>query len=132
MTYARKVFAKGGCVIYLAADIKCLDYHTPCMLVLKTGDSEYILSRGDVLLFRNTLKPYIQDEESTLQGRTLIFSSDDCKTYIYRSDACICMQIVAGDNSDVLCTVSFCKSELKAMYKAIDLRWYNRTIPVYR
>ena len=28
MIYARKVLEKDGCVIYLAADIKCLDYHT--------------------------------------------------------------------------------------------------------
>lgn len=132
MIYARKVLAKGGCSIYLAADIKCLDYHTPCSLVLKTGESEYVMSCGDVLLFRNTLKPYIQSTGAASYGREMIFSSEDCRTYIYRDDTRIYMHIAAGDSDDIICTLEVTDDDLAALYKAIDLRWYNRTLPVCR
>lgn len=132
MIYARKVLAKEGCSIYLAADIKCLDYHTPCVLVLKTAESEHTLARGDVLLFRNTLKPYIQGTGDIVRSRAMIFSSEDCRTYIYRDDKCVHMQITEGKSDDVICTIDVTGDELAALYKAIDLRWYNRTLPVYR
>lgn len=132
MIYARKVLAKEGCSIYLAADIKCLDYHTPCALVLKTAESEHTLSRGDVLLFRNTLRPYIQGTGDIVRSRAMIFSSEDCRTYIYRDDKCIHMEIAAGKSDDAICTIDVTGDELAAFYKAIDLRWYNRTLPVYR
>ena len=79
MIYARKVLEKNGCIIYLAADIKCLDYHTPCSL---TAD--------------------------------------------------IYMQIISGNNDDIICSFEVTAGDLAALYKAIDLRWYNRTLPVYR
>ncbi len=132
MIYARKVFEKYRCVIYLASDIKCLDYHTSCRLIMKAGESEYILSKGDVLLFRNALKPYIRDEQNDLQDRKLIFSSEDCHTYMHKQDAYIYMETVTTDNEHILQTVDLKKNELEAFYKAIDLRWYNRTLPVYR
>ncbi len=132
MIYARKVLAKQGCSIYLAADIKCLDYHTPCSLVLKTAESEHTLSCGDVLLFRNTLKPYMQNTGETVRSRAVIFSSEDCRTYLYRDDECIHMQIASCGIDDIICTIDITGDDLAALYKAIDLRWYNRTLPVYR
>ena len=83
MIYARKVLEKDGCVIYLAADIKCLDYHTPCSLTADISGKEYTLSCGDVLLFRNALKPYVRETDKTGQSEAPVFSSEDCRTYIY-------------------------------------------------
>ena len=42
------------------------------------------------------------------------------------------MQITEGKSDDVICTIDVTCDELAALYKAIDLRWYNRTLPVYR
>ena len=132
MIYARKVLEKNGCIIYLAADIKCLDYHTPCRLTADISGKEYTLSCGDVLLFRNALKPYVGETDKTGQSGESVFSSEDCRTYIYREGAGIYMQITAAGRNDILCTLEVTAGDLASLYKAIDLRWYNRTLPVYR
>ena len=132
MIYARKVLEKDCCSIYLAADIKCLDYHTPCRLTADISGQEYTVSCGDVLLFRNALKPYIRNPEKTEQRGASVFSSEDCRTYIYREGEGIYMQITAGGGNDILCTFEVTAGDLAALYKAIDLRWYNRTLPLYR
>ena len=132
MIYARKVLEKNGCIIYLAADIKCLEYHTPCRLTADISGQEYTVSCGDVLLFRNALKPYIRNPEKTEQRGASVFSSEDCRTYIYREGAGIYMQIISGNNDDIICSFEVTAGDLAALYKAIDLRWYNRTLPVYR
>ena len=132
MIYARKVLEKNGCIIYLAADIKCLDYHTPCSLTADISGKEYTLSCGDVLLFRNALKPYVREPDKIGQSGEHVFSSEDCCTYIYREGAGIYMQITAAGRNDILCTLEVTAGDLASLYKAIDLRWYNRTLPVYR
>lgn len=132
MIYARKVLEKNGCIIYLAADIKCLDYHTPCSLTADISGKEYTLSCGDVLLFRNALKPYVRETDKTGHSRESVFSSEDCRTCIYREGAGIYMQIISGNNDDIICSFEVTAGDLAALYKAIDLRWYNRTLPVYR
>lgn len=130
MIYARKVLEKDGCIIYLAADIKCLDYHTPCSLTAEISGKEYTLSSGDVLLFRNALKPYVRSRGQAEAGRVLIFSSEDCATYIYGSEGDIYMRISAKENT--ICEFKITYDELTRFYKLIDLSWYNRTLPVYR
>ena len=120
MIYARKVLEKDGCIIYLAADIKCLDYHTPCSLTADISGKEY------------TLKPYVRETDKTGHSREPVFSSEDCRTCIYREGAGIYMQIISGNNDDIICSFEVTAGDLAALYKAIDLRWYNRTLPVYR
>lgn len=44
----------------------------------------------------------------------------------------IYMQIISGNNDDIICSFEVTAGDLAALYKAIDLRWYNRTLPVYR
>ena len=131
MIYARKALEKNSCIIYLAADIKCLDYHTPCSLVLEAAGGQYTISCGDVLLFRNKLRPYLQNTGSIRNSSEPVFCSEETSTYIRREGAAIYLKITAYDTDDVICEMDITPEEFTGLYKAIDLRWYNRTLPVY-
>lgn len=89
MIYARKVLEKNGCIIYLAADIKCLDYHTPCSLILEAAGGQCMISCGDVLLFRNKLRSYLQNIGSIRNSSEPVFCSEETSTYIRREGAAI-------------------------------------------
>ena len=89
MIYARKVLEKNGCIIYLAADIKCLDYHTHCSLILEAAGGQCMISCGDVLLFRNKLRSYLQNIGSIRNSSEPVFCSEETSTYIRREGAAI-------------------------------------------
>ena len=89
MIYARKVLEKNGCIIYLAADIKCLDYHMHCSLILEAAGGQCMISCGDVLLFRNKLRSYLQNIGSIRNSSEPVFCSEETSTYIRREGAAI-------------------------------------------
>ena len=99
--------------------------------MLESADARYTISCGDVLFFRNRLRPYLQNTASFGQSSESVFCSEEISTYIYRDGTAIYLKIIACDTEDIICEMDITSEEFAGLYKAIDLRWYNRTLPVY-
>lgn len=132
MIYGRKLLDKDGFRIYLEAETNCFYYHTPCTLVMETGGREYEIGRGDAVLFKNSLKPFIEHNSSVLSNGCLAFASEIYSTEINIENGIMHMRITDKNDAAMIKEFEVTFDELYRFYQAVDLRWHNRTLPLLR